>query len=53
MKFFFKDFCENVEAGVVIFGLQVENDVLYYGIVNQPSHSFSSLYFPIFSAYFD
>ena len=43
MKFFVKDFCETEQARVVIFGLQVDNDVLYKGVVNQPSHSFSSL----------
>ena len=44
MKFFVNDFCEIVQAGVVIFGKQVDNDVLYYGIVNQPSHAYSCLY---------
>ena len=29
MKVFVKDFCEIVQAGVVIFGKQVDNDVLY------------------------
>ena len=36
MKFFDKDFCEIMQAGVVIFGKQVDNDVLYREIVNQP-----------------
>ena len=44
MKFFIKGFCETVQARVVIFGMQVDNDVLYHGIVNQSSHSFSSMY---------
>ena len=44
MKFFVKDFCKTVQARVVIFGMQVDNDVLYRGIVNQPSHVYSSLY---------
>ena len=35
MKFFVKDFCETVQARVVIFGMQVDNDVLYRGIANQ------------------
>ena len=35
MKFFVKDFCETVQARVVIFGMQVDNDVLYGGIANQ------------------
>ena len=32
MKFFVKDFCEIVQARVVIFDEQVDNDVLYRGI---------------------
>ena len=44
MKFFVKDFCETVQARVVIFGMQVDNDVLYHGIANQPSPADSSLY---------
>ena len=44
MKFFVKDFCETVQARVVIFGMQVDNDVLYRGIANQPSPAYSSLY---------
>ena len=44
MKFFVKDFFETVQARVVIFGEQVDNDVLYRGIANQPSPAYSSLY---------
>ena len=44
MKFFVKDFCEIVQATVFIFGMQVDNDVLYRGIANQPSPAYSSLY---------
>ena len=44
MKFFDKDFCKIMQAGVVIFGEQVDNDVLYCGVANQPSHAYSSLY---------
>ena len=44
MKFFIKDFHETVQARIVIFGMQVDNDVLYRGIANQPSHAYSSLY---------
>ena len=40
MKFFVKDFCETVQARVFIFGMQVDNDVLYRGIVNQPSPAY-------------
>ena len=55
MKFFVKDFCEIVQARVVIFGEQVDNDVLYRGIANQPSHAYSSLQlfnFPFFFFFF-
>ena len=48
MKFFVKDFCETVQARVVIFGEQVENDVLYRGIANQPSPAYCSRICPIF-----
>ena len=41
---FVKDFCETVEARKVIFGMQVDNNVLYREIANQPSHAYSSLY---------
>ena len=44
MKFFVKDFCGTVQARVFIFGMQVDNDVLYRGIANQHSHAYSSLY---------
>ena len=43
-----KDFCETVQARVFIFGMQVDNDVLYRGIANQPSPAYSSLYLSIF-----
>ena len=48
MKFFVKDFFEIVQARVVIFDEQVDNDVLYRGIANQPSPAYSSLYLSIF-----
>ena len=41
-KFLVKDFCETVQARVVIFGMQVDNDVLYHGIANQSSSAYSS-----------
>ena len=43
MKFFVKDFCETVQARVVIFGMQLDNDVLYPGIANQSSPAYSFL----------
>ena len=36
---------------VVIFGKQIENDVLYRGIPNQPSHAYSSLYLSNFLSF--
>ena len=44
IKFFVKDLCESVQARVFIFGMQVDNDVLYREIANQPSPAYSSLY---------
>ena len=51
MKFFVKDFCENVQATVVIFEEQVDNDVLYHGIANQPSPAYSSMYLSNFLSF--
>ena len=51
MKIFVKDFCEIVQARVVIFGMQVDNDVLYCAIVNQPSPAYSSLYLSNFLSF--
>ena len=48
MKFFVKDFSETVQARVFLFGMQVDNDVLYRGVVNQPTPAYSSLYLSIF-----
>ena len=42
-EIYVKDLCEIVQAGVVIFGMQVDNDVLYRGIASKPSHAYSSL----------
>ena len=44
MKFFVKDFCKTVQARVVIFTMQIDNDELYCEIVNQPSPAYSFLY---------
>ena len=51
MKFFVKDFCETVQARVVIFGEQVDNDVLYRGIENEPSSAYSLLYLSNFLSF--
>ena len=44
MTFLAMIFRKTVQTRVVIFGKQVDNDVLYRGIANQPSHVYSSLY---------
>ena len=51
MEFFVKDFCKTVQARVFIFVMQVDNDVLYHGIANQPSPSYSSLYLSNFLSF--
>ena len=51
MKFFVKDFSETVQGRVFIFGMQVDNDVLYRGIANQPSCAYSSLYLSDFLSF--
>ena len=51
MKFFIKNFCETVQARVFIFGMQVDNDVLYRGIANQHSPAYSSLYLSDFLSF--
>ena len=51
IKFFDKDFCETVQARVVIFGMPVDNEVLHPGIANQPSHDYSSLYLSDFLSF--
>ena len=40
MECFVKYFYETVQARVLRFGVQVDNDVLYRGIANQRSHAF-------------
>ena len=42
-----KDFSEIVQARVFIFGMQVDNDVLYRWIANQHSPAYFSLYLSI------
>ena len=51
MKFFVKDFSETVQARVFIFGMQVDNDVLYREIANQHSPAYSSLYLSNFLSF--
>ena len=47
-EIFVKDSSETVQARVFIFDMQVDNDVWYRGIANQPSPAYSSLYLSIF-----
>ena len=51
MKFFVKDVCETVQARVIMFGVQVDNDVLYHGIANQLSPAYSPLYLSNFLSF--
>ena len=51
MNFFVKDFCETVQARAVIFGMQVDNDILYRRILNQPFPAYSSLYLSNFLSF--
>ena len=51
MKLFVINFCETVETRVFIFGMQVDNDVLYHGIANQPSPAYSFLYLSNFLSF--
>ena len=51
MKSFDQDFCDTVQARVVIFGMQADNNKLYCGIANQPLPAYSSLYLSNFLSY--
>ena len=51
MKFFVKDFSTTLQARRVIFGLQIDDDMLYCGIANQPSPTYSSLYMSNFLSF--
>ena len=43
MKFFVKDFSITLQARIIIFGMQVDDDLLYRGIENQPFRAYSFL----------
>ena len=51
MKYFVKDFCATEQARVFIFGMQVDNDVLYLGIANQPAHAYFSQHLSSFLSF--
>ena len=40
-----------MQARVAVFAMQVDYDILYRGIVNQPSHAYSSLYLSDFLSF--
>ena len=53
MKVFVKVFFETMQVREVIFDMQVDNDVLYCGIQNQPPPDYLSLYLSDFFPYFE
>ena len=46
-KIFRQRFLTTMQARMLIFGMQVDDDLLYRGIENQPSTAYSSLICPI------
>ena len=44
MTFFVKDFSRTMQAWMLIFGMHVDDDLLYRGIGNQPSPAYSFVY---------
>ena len=51
MKVFVKD-CQIVQARVVVFGMQIDDNMLYHGIGNQLSAAYSSLYLSDFLSFY-
>ena len=51
MKFFVKDFSTTMQARMLIFSMQVDDDLLYCGIKNQPSPVYPSLYLSNFLSF--
>ena len=49
--FFVKDISTTINDRNFIFGIQVDNDMLYHGIENQPSPICSSLYLSLFLSF--
>ena len=41
MKFFVKETSKVMQARIVIFGFQVDDDLLYHGLENKPSPAYS------------
>ena len=48
MAFFVKDFSRTMQARMLIFGMHVDDDLLYREIGNQPSPFYPSCICPIF-----
>ena len=48
---FVKDFSTTLQDRRVIFGIQIDDDMLYCGIANQPSPAYSSLYLSNFLSF--
>ena len=40
-----------MQASLIMFGMQVDNDVLYREIADEPSHAYSSLYLSDFLSF--
>ena len=51
MKFFDKDFSTTMQGRMLIFGMQVDDDLLYPGMENQSSPVYSSLYLSNFLSF--
>ena len=51
MKFFIKDFSKTMQARMVIFGMHVDDALLYPGIENQSSPAYSYLYLSNFLSF--
>ena len=51
-EFFIKGFCRTLQDREVIFGMQVDDDVLYCGIANQPSATYSPQYLSNFLSFY-
>ena len=51
MKCSVKDFCETVQARIVIFGMQVDDSMLYRRIADQASAAYYFLYLSYFLSF--
>lgn len=48
MNIFVKYFLAVLQAGVVSYGMKVDDDLIYHGIESQPFPAYSSMYLPNF-----